>query len=129
MPAIRLLNIGEGILPPPASPALIRAIRGVRAPGIRPPPVPASLPLVLGRGARIGGISTMNDRVITDGGQMDVVWLSRALTRSGALTSGSVTAFTAEPQDNACSRSARIRPRYASGSTGHLPPRLFLKMC
>ena len=67
----------------------------------------------------------MNDSVITEVGQLDVPWFNRVLARSGALATGRVTDFVAEPQENDCSRSAEIacscerRPRitpFARGS-------------
>jgi hypothetical protein len=71
----------------------------------------------------------MNDGVITDVGQLDISWFNRVLAQREALVTGGVSAFAVEPQENACSRSARIRLAYAGGSTGSLPSRLFLKMC
>ena len=62
----------------------------------------------------------MSDGVITDVGQVDAGWLNRVLSRSGALATGGVVDFAVEPRENACSRSARIRLSYESGSTGAL---------
>src|SRR5213596_1820389 len=51
MPAIRLRDISERSLLPPAVPALSRAIRGRRAPGLPAPTVPALPSLILRDGS------------------------------------------------------------------------------
>jgi hypothetical protein len=60
------------------------------------------------------------DRVTPD-------WLTRALTRSGALTGGQVVSCAIDARDRILSTSYRIRIAYSEGSTGDMPRRLFLK--
>jgi thiamine kinase-like enzyme len=70
----------------------------------------------------------MPSDVITRLEQVTVEWLTHALTRSGALTHGAVEAFDVDTGRGNWSTSARLTVRYADGSQGAMPRRLFLKM-
>lgn len=66
--------------------------------------------------------------MITHLGQVTPGWLTVVLSRGGALTHGTVTAFDVEPGRGNWSTNASLLVRYAEGSQGDLPQRLFLKM-
>ncbi len=70
----------------------------------------------------------MSDEVITSLAQVTTEWLTGVLSDSGALTSGSVTAFDVDTGGGSWSKNAKLRLRYADRSQGALPQRLFLKM-
>ena len=70
----------------------------------------------------------MPDDVITSLDQVTAEWLTGVLTRSGALTNGTVEAFDVDSRQRELSTNARLNVRYAVGSRGELPQRLFLKM-
>lgn len=67
--------------------------------------------------------------VLEDPSSIDAHGLAERLRASGSLVAGSVDAVTVEPVDGTWSRLARLRVRYAPGSTGALPDRLLLKCC
>lgn len=66
--------------------------------------------------------------LITNLTQLTPEWLTNVLSRSGALTHGAVAAFEADTGRGNWSTSARLKLRYADGSQGAQPQRLFLKM-
>ncbi len=70
----------------------------------------------------------MPDEVITSLDQVTAEWLTSVLTRSGALETGAVEAFDVETRQRELSANAKLKVRYADGSRGDMPRRLFLKM-
>jgi hypothetical protein len=66
--------------------------------------------------------------VITNIDQVTPDWLTSILSDSGGLINGSVSTFDVEIGEGNWSTGARLTVRYASGSQGALPRRLFLKM-
>lgn len=70
----------------------------------------------------------MQDKAITGPDQITTEWLTGVLASSGALIGGSVAAFDLDTGQGNWSESARLKLRYADGSLGELPERLFLKM-
>ena len=70
----------------------------------------------------------MPSEVITSLDQVTAEWLTAVLTRSGALTHGRVEAFEVDTRRRELSTSVRLGVRYADGSRGDRPRRLFLKM-
>jgi len=66
--------------------------------------------------------------VITDLEQVTARWLAAVLTKSGALTRGAVAGFDVDASRGNWSTNASLTVRYADGSRGALPRRLFLKM-
>src|SRR5262249_54283078 len=70
----------------------------------------------------------MSDEVITSLEQVTPAWLTSVLADSGVLTRGSVTACDVETGGGNWSQHAKLALRYAEGSQGALPQRLFLKM-
>lgn len=70
----------------------------------------------------------MSEKVITSIEQVTAAWLTSVLLNSGAITSGEVAAFDANPGRGNWSTNAILRIRYVNGSQGTLPQRLFLKM-
>jgi ecdysteroid kinase len=66
--------------------------------------------------------------VITGIDQVTAEWLTSVLSKSGALTHGVVKAFDVNTGRGNWSTSARLAVRYAEGSQGARPQRLFLKM-
>ncbi|GAC1327943.1 MAG: hypothetical protein NVSMB22_19590 [Chloroflexota bacterium] len=71
----------------------------------------------------------MHETVISHIGEIDDAWLNMVLRLAGALETGNVRRFTAEPLQSVNARLAVIRAEYAAGSTGTLSQRLLLKMC
>jgi hypothetical protein len=70
----------------------------------------------------------MPDVVITSLDQVTAEWLTGVLADSDALTNGSVAAFDVDAGRGNWSTSASLNLRYADGSEGAMPQRLFLKM-
>ena len=70
----------------------------------------------------------MPEEVITSLDQVTAEWLTGALSNRGALTKGSVAAFDVATGRGNWSTSASLNVRYADGSQGAMPQRLFLKM-
>lgn len=70
----------------------------------------------------------MSGDVITSLDQVTAGWLTDALMRCGALTRGAVAGLDADTGGGNWSTNATLRLRYAEGSQGALPQRLFLKM-
>jgi hypothetical protein len=70
----------------------------------------------------------MSDEVITNLEQVTPAWLTAVLSESDALTRGAVTAFEVGTSQGNWSTNASLSLRYAQGSRGTLPARLFLKM-
>jgi hypothetical protein len=70
----------------------------------------------------------MPGKVITDLEQVTVEWLTSVLSNSAALTHGAVAAFDVDTGRGNWSANASLRLRYAAGSRGALPQRLFLKI-
>lgn len=70
----------------------------------------------------------MLDYVITGLEQVTTEWLTAVLTRCGALTYGSVQAFTVDTGQGNWSRNARLAVYYAAASQGTRPHHLFLKL-
>jgi hypothetical protein len=68
------------------------------------------------------------DNVITNIDQVTAGWLTSVLSSSGALVNGAVAAFDVDRGRGDWSTSASLTVRYAKGSRGALPQRLFLKM-
>ena len=66
--------------------------------------------------------------VLTHPDQVTAEWLTRVLTRSGALADGEVAALAMEAQERNLSTSAHLRPGYSAESRGDRPDHLFLKM-
>lgn len=66
--------------------------------------------------------------MITALDQVTVEWLTHILSKDGALTGGAVASFKVEKSRGAWSSNASLSLRYATGSNGTMPPRLFLKM-
>lgn len=77
----------------------------------------------------MGNLVKESERVITAPGQLSADWFEAVLRQSGALTGGSVAAFRVDPLKSDNSHVVRIWLDYASGSSGELPARLFLKLC
>ena len=71
---------------------------------------------------------TLPDDVISSLDQATTAWLTAVLSRSGALTRGSVAALEIDSGSGAWSKNGRLRLRYADGAEGSLPANLFLKM-
>ena len=69
----------------------------------------------------------MTDQVIQTIDQVTREWLTQVLERSGALTSGRVTAIEVDSTERILSTSTRLRIAYSDNATGDLPTRLFLK--
>jgi hypothetical protein len=69
----------------------------------------------------------MPDEVITRPDQVSAERLTAVLARSGALTSGTVTGFDVDDRHGTWSANAGLTLRYADGSQGTRPRRLFLK--
>lgn len=69
----------------------------------------------------------MSDETIDSLDQVTAEWLTAVLSRSGALTHGAVAAFDVEAGRGNWSTHARLQVRYAAGSRGPRPQRLFLK--
>ena len=70
----------------------------------------------------------MTDSVITAIDQVTPAWLTGVLSRSGALTRGSVTAFDIVDGRGNWSSNARLAVSYTVDAQGARPRRLFLKM-
>ncbi len=70
----------------------------------------------------------MPEEVIISLDQVTAEWLTSVLSNSGALAHGSVAAFDLDTDQGNWSTSASLNLRYAAGSMGALPKRLFLKM-
>jgi len=70
----------------------------------------------------------MPDEVITGIDQVTADWLTSVLTNSGALVSGAVTTIDSKAGRGNWSTNATLTVKYAAGSQGTLPKRLFLKM-
>lgn len=70
----------------------------------------------------------MPEHVITSLDQVTPQWLTTVLSKSDALTSGTVAAFEADTGSGNWSANARLTVRYEAGSQGTLPQRLFLKL-
>ena len=70
----------------------------------------------------------MSSEVITNLDQVTTEWLTGVLLRSGALVHGAVDAFDTDTGQRVLSTSVRLHVRYADGSEGEMPQRLFLKM-
>lgn len=70
----------------------------------------------------------MKNDVMTSLEQVTPEWLTNALRRSGALTAGQVEAFEVDSGERLLSTTGRLRLKYAQGSQGDLPQKLFLKM-
>lgn len=68
----------------------------------------------------------MTDQVITGMDQVTPAWLTDVLSRSEALTRGAVAWFDAMPGKGHWSANALLDLRYANGSRGTLPRRLFI---
>ena len=66
--------------------------------------------------------------VITHLDQVTSNWLTSVLSKSTALTDGAVAGFDVDTGRGNWSTSASLTLRYAPGSRGELPQRLFLKM-
>jgi hypothetical protein len=67
-------------------------------------------------------------QVITNLDQLTTEWLTKVLTRSGALHHGAVESFTMETNQRELSANAKLTICYTPGSQGDLPQRLFLKL-
>lgn len=70
----------------------------------------------------------MNENVITSLEQVTNEWLTAVLTRSGALTQGSVAGFDVADGRGNWSTSGSLRLEYSPDAQGERPSRLFLKM-
>ncbi len=70
----------------------------------------------------------MPDKVITSIDQVTPAWLTSVLAASGALVNGAVATFDVKPGRGNWSTNVCLNLRYADGSQGALPQRLFLKM-
>ena len=70
----------------------------------------------------------MSEEVITSLEEVTPAWLTGVLANSGVLTRGSVTTVDVETGGGNWSTHAKLALRYAEGSQGALPQRLFLKM-
>jgi hypothetical protein len=70
----------------------------------------------------------MSRKVITHLDQLSRKWLTDVLSEGRALTRGSVAAFSVETGHGNWSTHASLDVRYADGSRGILPQRLFLKL-
>jgi hypothetical protein len=70
----------------------------------------------------------MQDKVITSIDQVTVARLTSVLANSGALTGGAVATVDTNTGRGNWSTSVRLNVRYAGGSQGVRPQRLFLKM-
>ena len=67
--------------------------------------------------------------IITSTEQLMADWFTAVLRKSGALIQGSVVGFETEGDTSVNAHIVDIQLRYALGSTGALPTKLFLKMC
>lgn len=70
----------------------------------------------------------MSESVIVSTDQVTVDWLSGVLSECEALTSGAVRSFGLVKGQGNWSTSATLILQYEAGSSGPMPPRLFLKM-
>jgi hypothetical protein len=70
----------------------------------------------------------MTEQVIINLAQVTNEWLTAVLTRSGALTQGSVAGFDADSGWGNWSASGSLSLRYSPDAQGERPSRLFLKM-
>lgn len=70
----------------------------------------------------------MTSKIITDLEQVTAKWLTEVLSDSGALTGGSVEKFSVDTGHGNWSTNAILNVRYAEGSRGAMPHRLFLKI-
>jgi len=70
----------------------------------------------------------MPNQVITHIDQITTEWLTTALSKSGALTHGSVTSFELDTGRGSWSTSGSLNLKYTDDAQGELPSRLFLKM-
>ena len=70
----------------------------------------------------------MSDKVITRLDQVTPAWLTAVLTKSGALSKGSVAAIELEADRGNWSTNGTLKVSYTAVAQGDLPPRLFLKM-
>jgi hypothetical protein len=70
----------------------------------------------------------MSDQVITNLEQVTAEWLTAVLTRSGALTQGSVAGFDMADGRGNWSTSGSLSLHYSPDAQGERPSRLFLKM-
>jgi hypothetical protein len=66
--------------------------------------------------------------VVTSLEQVTTDWLTSVLTKSGALDSGTVTAYEVDTDERLLSTSVRMRLTYSADAKGHKPKKLFLKM-
>jgi hypothetical protein len=70
----------------------------------------------------------MPEPVITDVNQVTPEWLTRVLTHSGALETGSVESFVIDTDERLLSTSVRLKLTYSAAARGTMPQKLFLKM-
>lgn len=70
----------------------------------------------------------MTSQVITSADQITTIWLTSVLSKSGALTRGSVTSFELDSGRGNWSSSGSLTINYTDNAQGELPSRLFLKM-
>lgn len=70
----------------------------------------------------------MNEQVLTGVSDVTVEWLTRVLSRGGALIRGRVAAFEIDAHERILSTSVRLRLAYTDDARGDLPEKLFLKI-
>jgi hypothetical protein len=70
----------------------------------------------------------MEKEVIAQLEQVTPAWLTAVLTQSGALTSGTVTAFETDSGAGNWSQNAQLILTYSDGAKGACPQNLFLKL-
>lgn len=73
-------------------------------------------------------LSSMKENVITHLEQVTPEWLTAILTKSGALTQGTVTAVSIDTGRGNWSTSGSLQLAYSPNAQGERPSRLFLKM-
>ena len=70
----------------------------------------------------------MTDKVITNLEQVTPAWLTSVLTKSGAISDGSVDSFELDTGQGNWSESGSVKVTYSQDAKGSLPIKLFLKM-
>ena len=74
------------------------------------------------------GAGAIQTRVLTNVDQITTEWLTAVLTKSGALTHGTVAAFELGTGQGNWSDNANLVVRYSDDAEGERPERLFLKL-
>jgi hypothetical protein len=70
----------------------------------------------------------MSDEVIVSLDQVTSDWLTAVLRQANALDNGAVESFDVDSRQRLLSANANLKVKYANGSQGAMPQKLFLKM-